>query len=46
MNILKVYSDAGNLILVINFSEWEEEYYKQKLESEFVHEVANTGAER
>ncbi|XP_065364962.1 DNA repair endonuclease XPF [Calliphora vicina] len=46
LNILKVYSDAGNLILVINNSDWEEEYYKTRLEKKYLHEVANTATER
>ncbi|XP_005177411.2 DNA repair endonuclease XPF [Musca domestica] len=46
LNILKAYSDAGNLILVINSSDWEEEYYKSRLEKKYIHEVANTATER
>ncbi|XP_034490838.1 DNA repair endonuclease XPF [Drosophila innubila] len=46
LNILKVYSDAGNLLLVINSSDWEEQYYKTQLDSKYVHEVANTATER
>lgn len=46
LNILKVYSDAGNLVLVINNSDWEEEYYKSRLERKYIHEVANTATER
>ncbi|ALC48873.1 mei-9 [Drosophila busckii] len=46
LNLLNVYSDAGNLLLVINSSDIEEQYYKSKLESKFVHEVANTAQER
>ncbi|XP_013114075.1 DNA repair endonuclease XPF [Stomoxys calcitrans] len=45
-NILKAYSDAGNLILVINSSDWEEEYYKNRLEKKYIHDVANTATER
>ncbi|XP_073834660.1 DNA repair endonuclease XPF-like [Musca autumnalis] len=45
-NILKAYSDAGNLVLVINSSDWEEEYYKSRLEKKYIHEVANTATER
>ncbi|XP_011193358.2 DNA repair endonuclease XPF [Zeugodacus cucurbitae] len=45
-NILKVYSDPGNLVIVINFSDWEEKYYKAKLEHKYVHEVAATATER
>ncbi|XP_017064567.1 DNA repair endonuclease XPF isoform X2 [Drosophila eugracilis] len=43
---LLAYSDAGNLVLVINSSDWEEQYYKSKLEAKYVHEVANTATER
>ncbi|XP_023175651.2 DNA repair endonuclease XPF [Drosophila hydei] len=46
LHILKVYSDAGNLLLVINSADWEEQYYKSKLDSKYVHEVANTATER
>ncbi|XP_016939450.2 DNA repair endonuclease XPF [Drosophila suzukii] len=46
INILKAYSDSGNLVLVINSSDWEEQYYKSKMEPKFVHEVANTATER
>lgn len=46
LNILKVYSDSGNLLLVINGSDWEENYYKSQVEKKFLHEVANTATER
>ncbi|KAH8235738.1 hypothetical protein KR032_006560, partial [Drosophila birchii] len=46
INILKAYSDAGNLVLVINSSDWEEHYFKSKMEPKYVHEVANTATER
>lgn len=46
LNLLKVYSDAGNLILVINSSDHEENYYKSELDSKIVHESANTANER
>ncbi|KAH8396234.1 hypothetical protein KR222_005697, partial [Zaprionus bogoriensis] len=46
LHLLKVYSDAGNLLLVINSSDSEEQYYKSRLESKYVHEVANTATER
>lgn len=46
LNLLKVYSDAGNLLLVINSSDCEEQYYKSQLDSKYVHEVANTATER
>ncbi|XP_062139440.1 DNA repair endonuclease XPF [Drosophila sulfurigaster albostrigata] len=46
INILKVYSDAGNLLLVVNSSDCEEQYYKSQLEAKYVHEVANTATER
>ncbi|KAI8036181.1 DNA repair endonuclease XPF [Drosophila gunungcola] len=46
INILKAYSDSGNLVLVINSSDWEEKYYKSKMEPKYVHEVANTATER
>ncbi|XP_030381828.1 DNA repair endonuclease XPF [Scaptodrosophila lebanonensis] len=46
LNIFKVYSDAGNLLLVVNSSDWEEQYYKSKLDKKYVHEVATTATER
>ncbi|XP_037885583.1 DNA repair endonuclease XPF [Glossina fuscipes] len=46
LNILKVYSDSGNLLLVINGSDWEENYYKSRVEKKFLHEAANTATER
>lgn len=46
LNILKVYSDTANLILVINGAEWEEDYLKAKLDPKYLHEVANTATER
>ncbi|KAH8279533.1 hypothetical protein KR044_011910 [Drosophila immigrans] len=45
-HILKVYSDAGNLLLVINSSDCDEQFYKSQLEAKYVHEVANTATER
>lgn len=46
INIMNAYSDAGNLILVINWSDWEENYFKSKIDKKYLHEVANTAAER
>ncbi|KAH8289416.1 hypothetical protein KR054_004957, partial [Drosophila jambulina] len=46
INIMKAYSDAGNLVLVINSSDWEEHYFKSKMEAKYVHDVANTATER
>lgn len=39
INLLRVYMDPGNLILVLNYSEAEESYYKEKLSSANVHSV-------
>ncbi|KAH8420463.1 hypothetical protein KR009_010608, partial [Drosophila setifemur] len=46
IHLLKAFSDAGNLVLVINSSDWEEHYYKSKMEPKYVHDVANTATER
>ncbi|EDW53182.1 GM12692 [Drosophila sechellia] len=46
IRILKAYSDSGNLVLVINSSDWEEQYYKSKIEPKYLHEVASTATER
>ncbi|XP_060516719.1 DNA repair endonuclease XPF isoform X2 [Cylas formicarius] len=41
-NILKVYCDPGNLILVLNASDGEEKYFRDKLKNENVHNI-NSG---
>lgn len=46
INLLKVYGDPSNLVLVINCSATEEEYYKSHLDAKLIHEVANTAAAR
>lgn len=46
INLLKVYGDPSNLVLVINCSAIEEEHYKSQLDAKLVHEVANTAAAR
>ena len=46
INLLKVYGDPSNLVLVINSSATEEEHYKSHLDPKLVHEVANTAAAR
>lgn len=46
INLLKVYGDPSNLVLVINSSSSEEEQYKSQLDSKLVHEVANTATAR
>ncbi|KAF5287071.1 hypothetical protein FQA39_LY16056 [Lamprigera yunnana] len=38
-NILKVYCDAGNLVFVLNCSESEEKYFKQKINDENVYSI-------
>ncbi|GJQ83429.1 mei-9 [Trypoxylus dichotomus] len=37
MNILKVYSDPGNLVLVLNGMEFEEKYIIEKLNDDNIH---------
>lgn len=39
INIFKIYMDPGNLVLVLNYSEAEENYYKEKLCSSDVHSI-------
>ncbi|XP_055380377.1 DNA repair endonuclease XPF [Condylostylus longicornis] len=46
IHILRAYSDFANLILVINSSDWEEEYYKSQLEKKYIREVSNSVNER
>ncbi|CAO1415638.1 unnamed protein product [Diamesa tonsa] len=45
-NLLKVYIDPANLILVLNCDDNEEIIYKKLLNSPHVHAVANTANER
>lgn len=37
INLLKVYCDPGNLVIVLNTSDSEEKYYKTKIDNEHVH---------
>ncbi|KAH8308570.1 hypothetical protein KR018_006343, partial [Drosophila ironensis] len=46
IHLLRAFGDAANLVLVINSSDWEEHYYRSKLEPKYVHEVASTASER
>lgn len=45
-NLLKVYIDRANLILVLNCDDNEEIIYTKLLDSPHVHAVANTANER
>ncbi|XP_053670214.1 DNA repair endonuclease XPF [Anopheles nili] len=47
LNLLKIFCDTSTLVLVVNCSENEEQYYKTHLEhTEHIHESAKTSAER
>ncbi|XP_052888719.1 DNA repair endonuclease XPF [Anopheles moucheti] len=47
LNLLKIFCDTSTLVLVVNCSEAEEQYYRTNLEhSEHIHESAKTAAER
>lgn len=46
INLLRVYCDPGNLILVINSPDYEEKYLRSKLDIVDLHEVSTSAAER
>uniref|UniRef100_A0A182Y440 DNA repair endonuclease XPF n=1 Tax=Anopheles stephensi TaxID=30069 RepID=A0A182Y440_ANOST len=47
LNLLKIFCDTSTLVLVVNCSEGEEQYYRTNLDhSEHIHESAKTAAER
>uniref|UniRef100_A0A182R4N6 DNA repair endonuclease XPF n=1 Tax=Anopheles funestus TaxID=62324 RepID=A0A182R4N6_ANOFN len=47
LNLLKIFCDTSTLVLVVNCSETEEQYYRTNLDhSEHIHESAKTAAER
>uniref|UniRef100_A0A182UDU8 DNA repair endonuclease XPF n=1 Tax=Anopheles melas TaxID=34690 RepID=A0A182UDU8_9DIPT len=47
LNLLKIFCDTSTLVLVVNCSEAEEQYYRTNLDhSEHIHESAKTAAER
>lgn len=46
MNILKVYLDPENLIMVVNASDYEETFYTKLLDSPHVHQASNNAIER
>ncbi|XP_053658492.1 DNA repair endonuclease XPF [Anopheles marshallii] len=47
LNLLKIFCDTSTLVLVVNCSEAEEQYYRTNLEhAEHIHESAKTAAER
>lgn len=41
LNILRVYCDPGNLVLVINANESEEKHFSEKLHNENVHIITS-----
>lgn len=46
LNLLKVYCDPANLIIVINAADYEEKYYRSQLEAKYVHESSTNSNER
>lgn len=46
LNLLKIYCDPGNLIIVINSADYEEKYFRSQLEAKYVHESSTNGNER
>lgn len=45
-NLLKVYRDPGNLIIVLNFNEDDEKYYFEQLENDGIYKSSLQVAER
>lgn len=43
---MKVYLDPGNLVIIINASNYEEQYFVNFLNSEHTHLAASTAPER
>uniref|UniRef100_A0A336MFC1 DNA repair endonuclease XPF n=1 Tax=Culicoides sonorensis TaxID=179676 RepID=A0A336MFC1_CULSO len=46
LNLLKVYCDPGNLILVVNSTDYEEKMYKEQLNTHLVYESSTNANER
>lgn len=46
LNLLKVFCDPGNLILVLNSDDYEEKLYTKLLNSSHVHQASTNGNER
>lgn len=46
MNLLKVYVDPANLVLVLNCDDYEEKYFTKLLNSPHVRQASNNGNER
>ncbi|GLV38110.1 meiotic 9 [Carabus blaptoides fortunei] len=45
-NLLKVYRDPGNLIIVLNYSDSDEKYYSEQLDNDLVFTASLNGNER
>ncbi|KAI4455160.1 dna repair endonuclease xpf [Holotrichia oblita] len=41
MNVISVYSDPGNLVLILNSTEFEEKYITEKLNNENIHSTTD-----
>lgn len=46
LNLLKVYCDPANLIIVINSADYEEKYYRSQLDAKYLHESSTNSNER
>lgn len=45
-NLLRVYSDPANLVLVINAADYEEKYYRRQIDEKLMHESSTSGSDR
>ncbi|KAJ6645403.1 DNA repair endonuclease XPF [Pseudolycoriella hygida] len=46
INLLRAYCDPANLVLVINAADYEEKYFKSKMEAHYIHESSTNANER
>lgn len=46
INLLNVYCDPGNLILIINYADYEEKHFKSQINLKHVHESSTNANER
>ncbi|XP_037032816.1 DNA repair endonuclease XPF [Bradysia coprophila] len=45
-NLLRAYCDSANLVLVINAADYEEKYFKSRIDSRHIHESSTNANER
>lgn len=46
INLLRAYCDSANLVLVINAADYEEKYFKSRIDSRHIHESSTNANER